>query len=115
MIREISDTYSKYLYQSMTEDVLSIITRYNRVQGSKELNLTVEELKEIVEGFGLPTKILKITPGGTKGYMEIPHGWNLHEGLLEIKLGSTVIEKYYSRDHPTIVAAHSPSGEGAVN
>ncbi|MEM1635035.1 MAG: M28 family peptidase [Thermosphaera sp.] len=112
MIREISDTYSKYLYQSMTEDVLSIITRYNRVQGSKELNLTVEELKEIVEGFGLPTKILKITPGGTKGYMEIPHGWNLHEGLLEIKLGSTVIEKYYSRDHPTIVAAHSPSGEG---
>lgn len=112
MVREILNMYSEHLYQSMARDALNIITRHHRIQGSKELNHAVEELKEIVEGFGLTTKVLKIMPGGIKGYMEIPQGWNLQEGVLEIKVGNTIIEKFHSKDHPTIVAAHSPPGEG---
>jgi hypothetical protein len=96
----------------MARDLLNIITRHHRIQGSRELNMAIQELREILNGMGLSTKLLKITPGGVKGYMEIPAGWNLKKAYLEFKVGGTIIEKFDSIDYPTLVAAHSPPGEG---
>jgi hypothetical protein len=86
----------------MARDLLNIITRYHRIQGSRELNIAIQELREILNGMGLSTKLLKITPGGVKGYMEIPAGWNLKKAYLEFKVGSTIIEKFDSKDYPTL-------------
>lgn len=112
MIHELVSKYRENLHASMARDLLNIITRYHRIQGSRELNIAIQELREILNGMGLSTKLLKITPGGVKGYMEIPAGWNLKKAYLEFKVGSTIIEKFDSKDYPTLVAAHSPPGEG---
>jgi len=112
LIHELVSKYMENLHASMARDLLNIITRYHRIQGSRELNLAVEELKEVLSGMGLSTRVLKIAPGGTKGFMEIPASWNLKNAFLEVKVGNTVIEKFHSKDYPTLVAAHSPPGEG---
>lgn len=113
----INDFYSEALSksaQSIVSDVLSLITRHHRLQGSSGMWKTVNELKEILEGLGLPVKIMRIEEGSGRGFVKAPISWDPVEAYLEIKAGDKVLARLDLKDHPTLLAAHSPGGEGCA-
>ncbi|ABN69362.1 aminopeptidases-like protein [Staphylothermus marinus F1] len=113
----INDFYRKIIAessQSLVKDTLSIITRYHRLQGSSGLWNAVNELKEILGGLGLPAKTFRIEEGDGIGFIKAPISWDPIEAYIEIKIGDHVLARLDLKDHPTLLAAHSPGGEGCA-
>lgn len=109
---EISRAYQRNTPLTLTRDLLLEITRYHRIQGSTGLELAINFLKEVVEGLGYNTRLFEIPANGYRGHMDIPISWDIEDGYLSIKIGDKPVEELRLSDHPTLVAAHSPPGEG---
>lgn len=112
MILDIYEKYNEAINKINPIDHLKTITRYHRVQGSREIWSAVKYIKSLAEENGFNTRIVEIDPGAVKGFMEIPVSWEPIDGFLEIRVGDKIMEKHYLEQHPTMLAAHSPSGEG---
>ncbi|MET1159599.1 MAG: aminopeptidase [Thermoprotei archaeon] len=112
MFIRIFDEYRKHVSTIIASDLLKTITRYSRIQGSRELWKVVNELKTFAEERGFETRILKIESGSSSGFLDVPVSWDLKEAFLEIQRGNSLIARYSSYEHSTLVAAHSPGGEG---
>jgi len=112
LLNTVYNEYIKYPSKPFVHDILKTITRYSRIQGSTGLWNAVRDLKEIAEERGYTTRILKIEPGTSKGFVETPISWNPVDAWIEIKLGDRAIATYRITEHPTLLVAHSPGGEG---
>lgn len=111
-MHHVYEIYMRNSSRILVNDLLKTLTTFNRIQGSKGLWDAVSFLKEMVEDRGFETKLLTIESGVKKGYIETPVSWDLIDAYVEFRDGDNVIGIFSSRDHPTIVAAHAPSGEG---
>ncbi len=114
MIKEAYEYFRDRLSPVLGWDVLKIITRYHRLQGSAELWEAVKELAKLAEEKGFKTKIFKVEPGSRYGFMDTPVSWDPIDAKLELKTGDRVLARYKLSDHPTLLAAHSPGGEGCA-
>lgn len=109
---EISRAYLRNTPLTLTRDLLLELTRYHRIQGSSGLESAIKFVKEVVEGLGYNTRLFEIPASGYRGHMDIPISWDVEDGYLSIKIGGKLVEEFRLSDHPTLVAAHSPPGEG---
>jgi hypothetical protein len=112
LLRDFLEELKKISHPGLARDYLKEITRHHRVQGSRGLIEAIKVVKEVVEEYGLETKLIEIPPDTKRGFMETPVSWDVEKAFLELKRGDTVIARYNLEDHPTLVAAHSPPGEG---
>jgi len=94
------------------EDLLKRITTYDRVQGSTGLVKSVREIAEFIESLDLEVLIFEIPVNSSRGFVETPTSWELVEGYVEVKYRASQVVKLAHPDRPTLVAAHSPPGEG---
>ena len=108
------EKYRKLIHPTTASDILSIITRHHRLQGSNGLWDAVKDLKEILDGYGIPSKIYRIEPGASKPHLTVPISWDPLEASLEIKINGKTIGELSLDDHPTLLSAHSPGGEGCA-
>jgi len=104
-IREKIDPWLAY-------DSLKKITWYHRLQGSTGLWDAVNTIKNILSEHGVSSKILKVKQGEKLGFLEAPASWDPVEGWVEIKDGDETLLKISYDEHPTLISAHSPGGEG---
>jgi len=111
-MKELIERLKRLGRPGLARDYLKELTRYHRIQGSRGLIDAVKAVKEIVEGYGLETRIIEIPSDSERGFMETPVSWDVEGGFLELKRGDNVIVRYDYLDHPTLIAAHSPPGEG---
>ncbi len=88
-----------------------LVTQY-RVQGSKGLWSAVNLVKEFLEEHGVSSRVISIESGEQLDLDRSPVGWDLTYGELVIEEGGRRIEEINTLSHPTLIAAHSPSGEG---
>lgn len=103
---------AKEIPQGLARDLLLGLSKLNRLQGSLGLVDAVRELKELIEGVGEPAKIVEVPHGAKKGFIEVPVGWDPLEASLVIKVEGRTIFSSSLIDHPTLLSAHSPEGEG---
>ncbi|MEM2024816.1 MAG: peptidase [Desulfurococcaceae archaeon] len=96
----------------ITKDLIRKLSAYNRVQGSKGLEDAVKETASFLGGLGLAVKMFEVPSSSAKGFIETPASWDAVNGFVEFKKGSTPIARFNYVDHPTLIAAHSPPGEG---
>jgi len=108
------EEYKRRLHVLNGWNLLKDITRYHRIQGSSDIWRAVERVKEVVSDKGFDVKIIDVEPDREYGYFTIPVSWDPVEAWLEIKSGDQVIASYDLTDHPTLLAAHSPSGGGCA-
>lgn len=111
-IKEVLESYRRISIAGLVKDYLKRITTFHRIQGSKGLEKAVKHTSELLENLGLNTKIFHVPSSSIKGFMETPVSWNATGARLEFKKDESVIARYEYEEHPTIVAAHSPPGEG---
>lgn len=111
-IADLVDRFKKLGRPGLTRDYLKKLTVYHRIHGSIGLIEALKTVKEIVDEFGLETRMIKVPADSERGFMESPLSWDAKNGFLEFKRGSTLLAKYDYNDHPTLIAAHSPRGEG---
>lgn len=114
LINEVYGYFRDKTDFSLGWDILKIITKYHRIQGSTSLWDVVKELSNIINEKGFDTKIYKISPGTQHGYIETPVSWDPVEAKLFIKSGEQVLANYSLDEHPTLLVAHSPYGEGCA-
>ncbi|WP_042667093.1 peptidase [Desulfurococcus amylolyticus] len=112
MIKEVMESLRRNTRGLMTLDVLNMLTRHHRIQGSSGLENALMDLREILEGLGYSTRMIEIPSDSRKGFIDTPVSWDIDEAFLQFKTGGNVIEEYRFNEHPTLVAAHSPPGEG---
>ncbi len=113
----LNEIYEKYIEKGSpvkAYDLLKHITSYHRLQGSTGIWDAVEEVKEFIMDSGYDVKVYKIDSGVSKGYIVSPVSWDPVEAWLEIRDGDKIIAKYSLADHPTLLSAHSPGGEGCA-
>jgi hypothetical protein len=111
-VRELLERLKRLGHPGLAKEYLKELTKHHRIQGSRGLIDAVKAVKEIVEGYELETRIIEIPPDSERGFIETPVSWDVERGFLEIKRESSVIARFDSLDHPTLIAAHSPPGEG---
>ncbi len=111
-IVDLVDRFKKLGHPGLTRDYLKKLTVHHRIQGSIGLIEALKTVKEIVDEFGLETKMIDIPADSEKGFMESPVSWDVKNGFLEFKRNGTLLTRYDYYDHPTLIAAHSPRGEG---
>jgi len=92
--------------------LLTEITKYHRIQGSRDLWSAVDVVKNYLEENGLETRVYKIENGLDLGLYRAPTGWRLVYGEVVVRENNTEIAKLNTIDRPTLVIAHSPSGSG---
>lgn len=112
MLNKLLEEYSRRASFVEASDVLKTITKYDRIQGSSYLWRSVYELKSIIEDKGFNTKIIRVEPGTRIGFIETPVSWNPKHARIEFKKGDKLLAQYDLINHPTLLAAHSPGGEG---
>ena len=102
----------KEVPRTLGVDVVNMLSSYSRVTGSTGLVRAVEELKEALENAGLPAKVYKVENNARRGFIETPSGWDPVEAELVIRIGEKVLGRFNLLEHPTLLSAHSPGGEG---
>lgn len=112
MVSKILEEYARLASSSKAWDMLKRITALSRIQGSQGLIDAIDLLRNVVEDSGFEVKVIYVDPEVKRGFMETPVSWDLVEAEVEFKQGDRVLAKFSSRDHPTLVVAHAPSGEG---
>ncbi len=111
-INSIYEEIKGSIHPTTAIDLLSMMTRHNRIQGSRGLWRSVRELAEILENAGLPARIERIEPGSRRGYIDAPASWDPLEASLEIKINGRKVVELDLKDHPTLLSAHTRGGEG---
>ncbi len=111
-INKLFEEYSRVPVKGFVETLLKKITALHRIQGSKGLLEAIELVAHELEGLGLDVKTFDVPSSSVKGFMETPVSWDVESGYLRINKGSSALFSYDYQDHPTLVAAHSPPGEG---
>jgi hypothetical protein len=94
----------------LARDFIRRVTMHHRIQGSRGLEEAIRETSGFLSSIGFEVKLFDI-PSGRRGFMETPISWDVYEGTLEVKVGEESIT-YDLSEHPTLVSAHSPPGEG---
>jgi len=94
----------------LARDFIRRVTMHHRIQGSRGLEEAIRETSGFLSSIGFEVKLFDI-PSGRRGFMETPTSWDVYEGTLEVKVGEESIT-YDLSEHPTLVSAHSPPGEG---
>jgi len=112
LIANAYSEYAKHLPVTLASDFLKSLTRYHRVQGSRDLWKSVEELYSIVSKYGFEAKIERVESNTSIGYVESPVSWDPVEAEIVFKSSGRVLAEYSLERHPTLLAAHSPGGEG---
>jgi len=112
LINNAYNEYLKNLSTALATDLLKALTQYHRVQGSTELWRAIERVAEVVSGFGVDVRIEHIEPSASLGYIEAPVSWEPVEAEIVFKTGDRVLASYRLEEHPTLLAAHTPEGEG---
>jgi hypothetical protein len=112
MDMDLVDKFKKLGHPGLARDYLKKLTVHHRVQGSIGLIEALKAVKEIIDEFGLETKMIEVPADSERGFMESPVSWDVKGGFLEFKRGNTLLARYDYNDHPTLIAAHSPKGEG---
>jgi hypothetical protein len=111
----VSDTLTK-IYSSVPTglgvEALSLITRHHRLQGSSGLWDAVHDLVYLLRANGFPARTIRVGEEAGGRFIVTPISWDPLEASLEIKAGDHVIAKYDLINHPTLLSAHSPGGEG---
>jgi len=92
--------------------LLNRITSYHRIQGGSGLWGSVNVIKEFLEKHGVSTRIYRIDNGESLGLDRAPIGWDPVYAELEIMENGNTIFHLTLDKHPTLLAAHSPGGEG---
>lgn len=112
MVSRILEDYLRLASSAKAWDLLKEITTLSRIQGSSGLIDAVKLLRNHVEDSGFDVKVIEVDPEVKKGFIETPVSWDLVEAEVEFKQDDKVLARFSSKDHPTLVAAHAPSGEG---
>jgi len=113
-LNKLYEEYKRRLHVLNGWSLLKDITRYHRIQGSSDLWRAIERVKEMVSDKGFDVKVINVESDREYGYFTIPVSWDPVEAWLEIKTGDQIIASYDLIDHPTLLAAHSPSGGGCA-
>jgi hypothetical protein len=111
-LHQLIDVYKSVPLQGKVRDLLRKITLYNRIQGSIGLEKAVYEVADILRENGFETRIFEVPSSSVKGFMETPASWNAVNGYVEFSIGNESKLRFNYLDHPTLIAAHSPPGEG---
>lgn len=111
-LKSILEVYRKIPIAGLAKDYLKRITTLHRVQGSKGLEEAIKITAMVLEDLGLSTRVFRVPSSSRKGFMETPTSWNAENGLIEFKRNGETIAKFDYSDHPTLISAHSPRGEG---
>ncbi len=109
---KLIEEYQRKIPYKDVMDILHLLTSYHRLQGSRELWESVKKLSEYLGEKGIPSRIYRVDEGVSKGFIKTPISWDPLEAYLEIKTSDKIIAKLTLDKHPTLLAAHSPSGEG---
>ncbi len=107
-----ASTLARYIGAHRSYDVLKHLTRYHRIQGSREIaeaaesleSLLIEKAPDIVE-----TELFSYSGKVGPDWLPLPVRWDINSAWVEVS-GRV----YTFEQHPTIVAAHSPSTDGIV-
>ncbi len=111
----ISDLLKEIKRVYPTLEAYSLLTKLvtqHRVQGSKGLWNAVDLVKEFLEERGVGSKVIGVEGGEQLDLDRSPVGWDLTYGELVVEEGGRRIAEINTINHPTLVAAHSPSGGG---
>lgn len=111
-ISEVIDLARKNYPRQLAPRILGYITSLHRIQGSTDLWDSVKFIKEILELHGVPGKIYRVENSMPIDLLTTPVGWDLEYGEVEVYEDESMILHASTEEHPTIIAAHSPSGEG---
>ncbi|MEM4880219.1 MAG: peptidase, partial [Desulfurococcaceae archaeon] len=87
----------------LAKDLLKLLTKYHRVQGSSGLLKAIKEIKEELDLLGMSTKIFEIPSNAIKGFVETPVSWDIEEGSMEIKVSNRTFAKLNMSEHPTLI------------
>ncbi len=112
MLNDLIDRYRRHISPITAADILYMLARYHRLQGSKGLWDAVKALKEFLDQHGVSSEVIRVEEGSKRGFITAPISWDPVEASLEVKSGDRVIARLDMRDHPTLLSAHSPDGEG---
>ncbi len=106
----IKNTYPIHIVYN----VLTSITMYHRIQGSKGIWDAINVVKRVLEENSdrVKTKVYSFDEGYRMGIVATPKGWDLVYGEVVVKENGRDIAKYNTELHKTLVIAHSPSGSG---
>ncbi len=106
------DELKKTPITGLARDFIRKITLYHRIQGSSGLENALSIVSEFLSSNGYEVKLFDVPSSSQRGFMETPVSWDVYEGRVEFKSskGFTHILDYM--EHPTLVSAHSPPGEG---
>lgn len=104
--------YKKVPLAGIANKYLKILTTKHRIQGSRGLEEAIDIIAEFLRREGFRIKVFEIPTSSEKGFVETPISWDVKDGFLELKAGENTIAYLSYHDHPTLVAAHSPPGEG---
>ncbi|MEM4953409.1 MAG: DUF4910 domain-containing protein [Desulfurococcaceae archaeon] len=111
-LNQLVEQYKRVPLVGMGRDLLRKITNYHRIQGSMELENAIREINNIFMEKGFETRLFEIPTSIIKGFMEIPASWNVKKGVVEFNAEDGFRKRFDYLDHPTLIAAHSPPGEG---
>lgn len=112
MIKEVLDKVRRGAQRTPVLDVLNAITRHHRIQGSSGLESALRDLQDLLGREGYSTKLVEVPSDSGKGFMDTPISWDVEDAYLKISMNNEIVEEYSFTGHPTLLAAHSPSGEG---
>ncbi|WFO74548.1 M28 family peptidase [Desulfurococcaceae archaeon MEX13E-LK6-19] len=112
LVSEIVERARKNYPRHLTSRLLGYITSLHRIQGSTGLWDAVKFVKEVLEENGVYAKVFRVENNTALDLLETPCGWDLEYGEIEIYEDSNKILSTTTIEHPTLIAAHSPGGEG---
>lgn len=112
MIKELLSSLAKNARGSLTSDMVNMLTRHHRIQGSTGLENALSDLYDALEGIGYSPRVIEVPSDSRKGFIDSPVSWEIEDAFLQFKAGGKLLEEYSFTEHPTLVAAHSPPGEG---
>lgn len=111
-LNQLVEQYKRVPLLNTGKDLLKKITIHHRIQGSIGLEEAIHEINDVLTERGFETQLFEIPTSSVKGFMETPASWNVNRGLVEFSTGDDFRVRFNYLDHPTMVAAHSPPGEG---
>ena len=101
MINQIYNELLKYVKPLKAQEILSMITKHHRLQGSKGLWDSVKSIQEYLDSIGIESRIIRVESGAEKGHIVTPVSWDPIEASLEIKINDKLVAGFDLENHPT--------------
>ncbi|MEZ0393834.1 MAG: M28 family peptidase [Desulfurococcaceae archaeon] len=105
---------SKALEGLNAQELLAELVKYHRIQGSPGINEAARRLSELLDSLGLGARKLEVPLDTAKGWVETPIAWSPLSARLTLREGDRILASLSLDRHPTLLAAHSPPGEGCA-